>query len=106
MSISERYRSLVEAVQKIQESLEADPPQGSRRPVTLAGKAVKGLDEFKESVGEIPRIRLEDKLSPVLLRAHADLDRCRMLLDEVGDEDRAGRVWDLEQDIYRLLNSL
>lgn len=106
MTISERYRSLVKRVEKILENLEDEPPEGSRRPVTLAGKAVEGLIEFKESVGEVPRIRLEDKLSPVLLRAHTDLDRCRMLLEEIGDEDRAALLWEAEQDIYRLLNSL
>jgi hypothetical protein len=28
------------------------------------------------------------------------------MFDEIGEEDRAGAVWEAEQKIYRLLNSL
>lgn len=106
MSISERYRALVEGVEEVLAALQAEPLEGSQKHVSLVAKALEGLDEFRESVGEIPQMHLENKLSPVLLRAHSDLDRSRLLLDERGEEDRAARIWELEQGIYRLLNSL
>ncbi len=71
-----------------------------------AGKAVEVLDELREWSATFPRIKLESKLTPVLLKAHQKLDQARLLFEEAGEEDRAAKSWELEQKIYRLLNDL
>ena len=101
MTISERYRELVSDVAEALGSLDAQSAEG--REVRKASLEMAAL---QESVGEIARIRLESELTPVLLKAHGQLDRARLLLAEQGDEDLAASVWDLEQKIYRLLNDL
>lgn len=106
MSISDRYRQLVNEVHLFFKGLEPGAGAEEGREVRMVGKAVQELDELQESVGEIPRIRLESELTPVLLKAHSHLDRARLLLEEEGAEDRAAAVWELEQKIYRLLNDL
>ena len=73
--------------------------EGQRR-IREAGKAVAALNELLESVGDIPRIKLESKLTPVLLKAHQKLDQARLLFEEAGEEDRAARSWELEQKLY------
>ncbi len=78
----------------------------TERVPQLFEKALGELAPFDEAVGEIPRIRLEEKLTPILLKSHFVLDRARLLLDEGGEPDRAAEVWELEQQIYRLLNDL
>lgn len=106
MSISDRYRELVIQVKALcgeLQGLNEELAGQVRKPVI---QAVEGLAELQESVGEIPRIRLEADLTPVLLKAHGRLDRARLLLEEQGDEDRAAAVWEMEQKIYRLLNDL
>ncbi len=105
MNISDRYRTLVAEVEQIVEALRTQggaDDKGAR----MAEKAALQLAEMKERVGEIPRIRLEIELTPVLLKAHSQLDRARLNYDEQGEEDRAAQVWELEQKIYRLLNEL
>lgn len=105
MSISDRYRQVAEDVRIFMETLQAQ--LGSEgKEMQMVGKAVQGLDELREQVGEIPRIRLEAELTPVLLKAHGNLDRARLLFEEVGAEDRAAATWEMEQKIYRLLNDL
>ncbi|MCP3176915.1 MAG: hypothetical protein AB7F21_12960 [Desulfuromonadales bacterium] len=103
MTISDRYRDLVneaaQLVQKLDGTADDKAVQGVRQ-------GLAGLEELKEQVGEIPRIRLEVELTPVLLAAHTRLDRARLLLEEAGAEDLAVAVWDVEQKIYRLLNEL
>lgn len=106
MSISDRYRALVGEVEDFLAQLEAPEAGTPEKEARLVGQAAAGLRELLERVGEIPRIRLESELTPVLLRAHSRLDRARLLLEEQGAEDRAAGVWDLEQHIYRLLNDL
>jgi hypothetical protein len=69
-------------------------------------RAVEELAIHEESVGDIPQLRLEGELTPVLLKAHTQLDRGRLLLEETGEEDLAAAVWEAEQRIYRLLNAL
>ena len=105
MTISDRYRELTEEARQLMRELEADPAAYSAEKKWL-GQATETLEELREGVGEIPRMRLESKLTPVLLRAHNRLDRTRLLFEERGEEDRAGSVWELEQRIYRLLNDL
>lgn len=106
MNISERYRLLADEVAAYARHLAEDTPLESPRPLRLLSEAATALAEMSEAVGEIPRIRLEAKLTPVLLKSHAQLDRARLLLEEAGEADRAAGVWDLEQNIYRLLNDL
>jgi len=106
MSISDRYRELVAEVRALCEALGGADAETAERPARSVGQAVEGLNELLETVGDIPRIRLEAELTPVLLKAHGRLDRARLLLEEQGSEDRAASVWELEQKIYRLLNDL
>lgn len=106
MTISERYREICREVQVFVAGLgEAAEGEAGRR-FREAGKAVTALEEFREAVGDIPRIKLEAKLTPVLLKAHQKLDQARLLFEEAGEADRAARVWELEQKLYRLLNDL
>ena len=106
MSISDRYRQLVNDVQSYCDEMKSAADSEEEAELRMIGKAVLELKELQDSVGEIPRIRLETELTPVLLKAHSHLDRARLLLDEQGNEDRAAAVWELEQKIYRLLNDL
>lgn len=102
MNISERFRELERDVRALQQKIAAtDGPR-----LAVVGQALAGLEEMAERVGDIPRIRLEAELTPVLLKAHTQLDRARLLCEEDGAEDRAAAIWELEQRIYRLLNEL
>jgi hypothetical protein len=106
VTISDRYRALVEEVEDFLATLGGPAAEATDREVRLVTEVARGLAELQERVGEIPRIRLEAELTPILLRAHTRLDRARLLLEERGDEDRAATVWELEQHIYRVLNDL
>jgi hypothetical protein len=106
MSISDRYRELVSDVRSFGGQLQGLEGEQTERIQKSVQQAVEGLVELQESVGEIPRIRLEADLTPVLLKAHGRLDRARLLLEEQGAEDLAAGVWEMEQKIYRLLNDL
>jgi hypothetical protein len=105
MSISERYRDITAAVRGFLEEARSRNSEPGKE-VKFLEKALTVLGEHFESVGEIPRIRLEAELTPVLLKAHTHLDRARLLLEEDGAEDQGAAVWELEQKIYRLLNDL
>jgi len=105
MSISDRYREIVRDVEGYRGALAAVGGEEGAE-ARIVAQAAQGLRELQELVGEIPRIKLEAQLTPVLLKAHSQLDRARLLLEEQGDEDRAAEVWELEQRIYRLLNDL
>lgn len=106
MNVSDRYRQLVDDVAAFSRLLHPDPAVEPARLARRVQTAAAALDEYRELVGEIPRIRLEAKLTPVLLKAHAQLDQARLLFEEEGAADRAAAVWELEQKIYRLLNDL
>jgi hypothetical protein len=110
MSISDRYRDLSEEVRvfaSIQnKKIKEDAGDSLKAAVKSLQKADKVLDELKESVGEIPRISLEFKLTPVLMKAHNNLDRSRLDYTDADDEQMAKEVWELQQKIYRLLNDL
>jgi hypothetical protein len=106
MSISDRYRELVGEVSDLQEGFRKGEDVEERKEFRLVAQATAGLAELSERVGEIPRIRLEAHLTPVLLKAHTQLDRARLLLEERGEQDRAAAVWEMEQKVYRLLNDL
>jgi hypothetical protein len=100
MNISDRYRALADEVRSLMTGT-ADP-----KIELLLEQAVRELAQHEESVGDIPQLRLENELTPVLLKAHNLLDRARMLFNECGEEDRAASLWEAEQKIYRLLNAL
>ncbi|WP_305045890.1 hypothetical protein [Geoalkalibacter sp.] len=106
MHVSERYRLLADEVAAFSRLLHSDPAAEPGRSARRVQAAAAGLGEYRELVGEIPRIRLETKLTPVLLKAHAQLDQARLLFEEEGAPDQAAAVWELEQKIYRLLNDL
>lgn len=105
MSISERYRDIVSNIETFLDQ-SRDTGGALGKEARHAEKALVTLRELAEGVGEIPRIRLEGELTPVLLKAHGQLDRARLLFEEGGAEDAGAAVWELEQQIYRLLNDL
>ena len=106
MTISDRYREITREVQAFVAGLGEAAPGDAGRRFREAEKAVTALEELRDAVGDIPRIKLEFKLTPVLLKAHQKLDQARLLFEEAGEEDRAAKSWELEQKIYRLLNDL
>ena len=106
MTISDRYREITREVQTFVNGLGVGGEGAEDRRFREAAKAVTALEELSDAVGDIPRIKLESKLTPVLLKAHQKLDQARLLFEEAGEEDRAARSWELEQKIYRLLNDL
>lgn len=106
MSISTRFRDLAAEAADLQGQLIQAVAAEGHRSVRQLGKAVTTLEELREGVGEIPQMRLERELTPVLLRAHNDIDRARLWLEEDGLGGWPERLWALEQTIYRLLNDL
>jgi len=105
MNISERYRDLVAEARFLYEKLVEELPETGEGTLRKMKEALAGLSEWQESVGEIPRMKLEYRLSPILLKAHTQLDRVRLEVETL-DAKQAERIWELEQTIYRLLNSL
>ncbi|TYO96377.1 hypothetical protein EDC39_11483 [Geothermobacter ehrlichii] len=105
MSISARYRELVAETENLQRRLSREQDEGLVRFANRLSRAVVTLAELREGVGEIPQMHLERELTPVLLRAHNQIDRVRVELEEQA-ADWAGRLWNLQQTIYRLLNDL
>ena len=106
MSISERYRQILERIDHESDRLYETLPECTASTLRLVDIAAEGLQDMVDSVGEIPQLQLENKLSPVLLKAHGDLDRARLLLERDGHQQASEIVWDLEQGLYRLLNDL
>lgn len=106
MNISDRYRELTDDIRQLASAPAADETSEAQKAQHIIAQASQGLAELEELVGEIPQIQLEAKLTPVLMKGHSQLDRARLLLEELGAEDRAAAVWELEQKIYRLLNAL
>ncbi len=105
MSISDRFRDIAKEVADFWVNLkgcDTRAEQASR----IVKKANKGLQEWVEQVGEVPRMRLEFQLTPVLMKAHDTLDRARLLFEEEDFDSYADATWELQQKIYRLLNDL
>ena len=104
MSISNRFRDIARDVAGFRKKLQGNEvlEPGAR----LVKKASKDLQEWNEQVGEIPRMRLEAELTPVLLKVHDTLDRARLVFEEAECDAQASATWDLQQKIYRLLNDL
>ena len=106
MSISERYRDLVDEVAVMIRAFENDEATCSaKRALRVIEQAQKMLAGMAEDVGAIPRMKIESELSPVLLDAHNLLDRGRLLLEEQ-QLAAAHKVWDIQKKLYRLLNDL
>lgn len=106
MTISDRYRQIVADLEACQSQLALASADLGAEIKIVVGAAAQ-LHELLDRVGEIPRIRLETELTPVLLKAHSQLDRARLLLEERDDQESAAdAVWDSQQAIYRLLNDL
>jgi len=105
MTISDRYREIAREVSAFEVRLQAEN-EARGRDLRDVAKAAAGLDEWLEQVGDVPRMHLETRLTPVLLKAHSQLDRARLLFEEAGEEDHAVACWGLQQKIYRLLNDL
>ena len=105
MSISNRFRGIANDVKDFHKSL-GDRPGATPGGARDVKKASAGLAEWSEQVGDIPRMSLEYKLTPVLLKAHNHLDRARLDFAEEGLDEYVAKVWELQQKIYRLLNDL
>jgi len=105
MSISNRFRDITDDVKDFHKSLAGRPgaaPGGARD----VKKASAGLAEWSDQVGDIPRMSLEYKLTPVLLKAHNHLDRARLNFAQEDLDEYVAKAWELQQKIYRLLNDL
>ncbi len=106
MSISERYRQILEQIESEVDQLYKTLPETTANALRLVDLAAEELQDWVESVGEIPQFQLESKLSPVLLTSHAHLDRARVMLEADEHQKASEIIWGLEQLIYRLLNDL
>jgi hypothetical protein len=105
MSISNRFRDIAKEVALFRSQLK-DCDLAAEPGARAVKKSGKILDEWVEQVGEIPRMRLEAQLTPILLKAHDSLDRARLVFEEAALESQADTAWALQQKIYRLLNDL
>jgi len=106
MSITERYRQILERIDRESDHLYEILPESTANALRLVDIAAEELQDWVDLVGEIPQLQLEAKLSPVLLKAHGDLDRARVLLENDEHQDAGEMIWELEQGLYRLLNDL
>lgn len=106
MSISERYRQIQGRIDRESDHLYEILPESTANALRLVDIVAEELQDWVDLVGEIPQLQLEAKLSPVLLKAHGDLDRARVLLENDEHQDAGGMIWELEQELYRLLNDL
>ena len=106
MSISNRFRDIAKDVADFRVQLKSCDDSADRG-ARVVKKASRGLQEWVEQVGEIPRMRLESQLTPILLKAHDSLDQARLIFEDIeGFDVQADTTWDLQQKIYRLLNDL
>lgn len=106
MSISVRYRQILEEIEDAVDHLYDELPESTVKALRLIDLVVEELQDWVDAVGEMPQFQLESKLSPVLLKAHEKLDRARILLERDEHKAAAEKVWQYEQLIYRLLNDL
>ncbi|MEA3362137.1 MAG: hypothetical protein U9Q61_02515 [Thermodesulfobacteriota bacterium] len=106
MSISERYRQILERIDQESDHLYEILPENTANSLRLVDIAAEELQDWVDAVGEIPQLQLESKLSPVLLKAHEYLDRARVSLEKEAHQKAVEIIWELEQGIYRLLNDL
>ena len=105
MSISGRFSDIAKDVDAFRVKLKSCDASGEQA-ARVVKKASKGLQEWVEQVGEVPRMRLEFQLTPVLMKAHDLLDKARLIFEEQDLDVESDETWDLQQKIYRLLNDL
>ena len=103
MSISHRYRALTGDLRDFFQQL---PGETTPKACNCIKAALEKLAELEEDVGDISKMKLEHSLTPVLLKGHNKLDQGRLILLEAQEDALAGKVWDFQQAIYRLLNAL
>ena len=106
MTISERYREILNQLESQSDRFYEILPEDTAKALRLVDMAAEEMQDWVESVGEIPLMQMDSKLSPVLLKAHSQLDRARVMLNEAGHQEVVDSIWELEQLIYRLLNDL
>lgn len=106
MRISDRYRMIHEGLINQLDRLDKTTDEDASKAIQALCNGADELEEHLDSVGEIPQIKLEQRLSPVMLSVHGQLDRARVLFESAGMEQDAAKVWELEQQVYRLLNDL
>lgn len=106
MSISERYRQVLEQIEVEADRLYEVLPEETAKALRQVDIAAEEMQDLVEAVGEIPQYQLEVRLAPVLLKSHECLDRARVMLEKAGHEKAAASIWELEQLLYRLLNDL
>ena len=106
MSISERYRQILAQIDSESDRLYEILPETTASALRMVDIAAEELQDSVESVGEIPQMHLETKLSPILLSVHGLLDRARVALEKADHQPESEIVWELEQSVYRLLNDL
>lgn len=102
--IAQRYRTLVSEVRGCCQDLSSQAPAAQTACKRL-GQACEVLQEWEEAVGEVSQLKREQALTPVLLKSHNRLDQARLALS-AGEEQQAQRIWQLQLDLYRLLNDL
>ena len=105
MSVSNRFRDIARDVADFLAQLKTQDEANPQATQAVA-KAGAELADWSELVGEIPRMSLEFKLTPILLKAHNNLDRARLIFEESELDAQADAAWELQQQIYRLLNDL
>ena len=106
MSISERYRQILAQMDAESDRFYDVLPEDTSKALRLVDQAVEEMQDWATSVGEIPQLQLDSKLSPVILSIHGQLDRARVMLVDAGHQVQADKLWELEQMLYRLLNDL
>ncbi len=106
MAISERFRQVLEQIDTESDRLYEVLPEDTAKALRLVDLAAEEMQDWVESVGEIPQMKLDAKLSPVLLQVHGHLDRARVMLEQAGHKQAGSSIWELEQLVYRLLNDL
>ncbi|MCD6582773.1 MAG: hypothetical protein J7K90_13350 [Desulfuromusa sp.] len=106
MSFSERYRQILEQIDRESDHLYEILPGSTGKALRLVDLAAEELQDWVDTVGEIPQLQLETKISPVLLKVHGHLDQARVLLEEDEHQKAGELIWELEQGVYRLLNDL
>jgi len=88
------------------DSLEKTTDENASRAIQALCNCADELEAHLDSVGEIPQIKLEQRLSPIMLSVHSQLDRARVMFESAGMVQNAANIWELEQQVYRLLNDL
>ena len=106
MSITERFKQLLGQIDRDSDRLYEMLPENTASALRQVDIVAEDLQDWVEQVGEIPQMYLDAKLSPVLLQAHGQLDRARVLLENDGHQQAGEIIWELEQGVYRLLNDL